>query len=212
LSPVAARLLSVDRLLLHGGHGPHTRRPDADVAKQRTVSYLSCRGRGNRCFCRLELITIVTPLSRPSSAKNGRFSRPLQCILETRKITVHSRVRADIKCADRPQCRPIVRPRPTAGLWTPILSIRSAIASLRRAVRLLFERWATAPETRPLPAISRAHPASDVNRLSLSSGVRRGEAMIPRPVVRGPMAVALPRSRSPYPLPGRFGCANCRLC
>ena len=40
----------------------------------------------------------------------------------------------------------------------------------------------------------------DVDRLS--SGIRReGEAVIPRPVVRGPMAVALPRSRSPRTLP-----------
>ena len=69
LSPVAARLLSVDRLLLHGGRGPHTRR--TDTAKQRTVAYLSGRGRGNRCFCRRELITIVTPLSRPISAKTA---------------------------------------------------------------------------------------------------------------------------------------------
>ena len=33
-----------------------------------------------------------------------------------------------------------------------------------------------------------------------SSGVRRrGEAVIPRPTIRGPMAVVLPRSCSPYP-------------
>ena len=42
----------------------------------------------------------------------------------------------------------------------------------------------------------------------LSSGVRRGEAVIPRPVVRGPMAAALPRSRSHVPSPGRFGCTT----
>ena len=71
MSPVAARLLSVDRLLLHGGRGPHTRRTDTDAAKQRTVAYLSCRGRGSRCFCRRQLITIVTPLSRPISAKTA---------------------------------------------------------------------------------------------------------------------------------------------
>ena len=88
----------------------------------------------------------------------------------------------------------IVRPRPTAGLWSPI----SAMASLCRAARLRFDRCATAPETRPLPAVSRAHPSRDVDRLS--SGVRR-EGVIPRPVVRGPMAVALPRSRSPCTLP-----------
>ena len=62
---------SVDGLLLHGDCGPHSRCTDADAAKQRTVAYLSGRGRGNRCFCRHELITIVTPLSRPGSAKTA---------------------------------------------------------------------------------------------------------------------------------------------
>jgi len=56
--------------------------------------------------------------------------------------------------------------------------------------------------------VSRAHSARDVNRLS--SGIRRGEALIPRPVVRGPTATVLPRSRSPVPSPGRFGCATTR--
>ena len=36
----AQRLLSVDRLLLHGSRGPHTRRMDADAVKQRKVAYL----------------------------------------------------------------------------------------------------------------------------------------------------------------------------
>ena len=71
MSSVAPRLLSVDRLLLQGGGGPHSRRTDADAAKQRTVAYLSGRGKGNRCFCRRKLITIVTPLSRPGSAKTA---------------------------------------------------------------------------------------------------------------------------------------------
>jgi len=35
-----------------------------------------------------------------------------------------------------------------------------------------------------------------------------GEAVIPRPVVRGPMVVVLPRSRSPVLPPGRFGRAT----
>jgi len=35
-----------------------------------------------------------------------------------------------------------------------------------------------------------------------------GEAVIPRPVVRGPMVVVLPRSRSPVLRPGRFGHAT----
>jgi len=33
--------LSVNRLLLHGGCGPHTRRTDADAAIQRAVAYLA---------------------------------------------------------------------------------------------------------------------------------------------------------------------------
>jgi len=39
----SALAISRDRLLLHGGRGPHTRRMDADAAKQRTVAYLSGR-------------------------------------------------------------------------------------------------------------------------------------------------------------------------
>ena len=44
--------------------------PDArtPTPRNRTVAYLSSRGRRNRCFCRRELITIVTPLRRPGSA------------------------------------------------------------------------------------------------------------------------------------------------
>ena len=68
---IALRLLSVDRLLLHGGRGLHTRRTDAVAAKQKTVAYLSGRGRGNRCLCRRELIIIVTPLRRPGSANTA---------------------------------------------------------------------------------------------------------------------------------------------
>jgi len=92
-------------------------------------------------------------------------------------------------------------------LWSPTPSIWSAIATLRRAARLLFDRCATAPETRLLPAVSRAHPARDVDRLS-SSVRREGEAVISRPVIRGPMAGALHRSRSPVPSPPRFGRAT----
>jgi len=98
-------------------------------------------------------------------------------------------------------------------------SIRSAIASLRRAARLLFDRCATArpslrkittavataPETRPLPAVSRAHPPATSTDCPAVSDGRGGEAVIPRPIVRGPIAIALPRSRSPRTLhPDRF--------
>jgi len=44
---------------------------DADATKQRTLAYLSGRGRGNLRFCRRELITIVTPRSRPGNAKTA---------------------------------------------------------------------------------------------------------------------------------------------
>ena len=70
LSLVAPRLLSVDRFMVAVARIPDARTP-ADAAKQRTVAYLSGRGRGNRCFCHHELITIVTPLSRPGSAKTA---------------------------------------------------------------------------------------------------------------------------------------------
>ena len=48
-------------------------------------------------------------------------------------------VREDIKCADRPRCRPIVRPRPTAGLWSPIPGIQSAIVPPHRVPSTLSD-------------------------------------------------------------------------
>jgi len=59
------------------------------------------------------------------------------------------------------------------------------------AARLLFDRCTTAPETRPLLAISR---------------VQRRPTVIPRPVVRGPLC--FPGHAPPYPPPGRFGRAT----
>jgi len=63
--------LSVDHLLLHGGRSPHTRRTDAVAVGQRTVAYQSGRGQREQMLCRRERITIVTPLSRPGSAKTA---------------------------------------------------------------------------------------------------------------------------------------------
>ena len=85
----------------------------------------------------------------------------------------------------------IIRPRPTAGLWSPIPGIWLAIASLRRAARLLFDRCATAPETRPL-AVSRAHP-SRVQRRPTGGG---GDSPARRPGADGRCAspVTLPRT------------------
>ena len=48
--------------------------PDARPPTQRNKGQWRIKavgGRGNRCFCRHELITIVTPLSRPGSAKTA---------------------------------------------------------------------------------------------------------------------------------------------
>jgi len=126
-------------------------------------------------FCRRQLITIVTPLRRPGTANTAasvclyKGNKKDHCSLP--HLSRH-------ESAECPQCRPIVRLRPTVGLWSPIPGIRSAIASLCRAAHLLFDRCATAPETRPLSAVSRAHPARDVNRLS--SGIQRGEVGIPQ--------------------------------
>jgi len=56
-----------------------------------------------------------------------------------------------------------------------------------------------APETRPLPTISCVQSA-------------RGGEVIPRPVVRGPMAIVLPWSRSPRTLSRPFWEHHCPLC
>jgi len=48
LSLVAPFLLSADRLFVHRGRGPHTRR--TDTAKKRTVVYLSSRGQREQMF------------------------------------------------------------------------------------------------------------------------------------------------------------------
>ena len=118
---------------------PDARTP-ADAAKQRTVVYLSGRGRGNRCFCRRELITIVTPLSRLGSAKTAAsvclysVYRKQERLLFTAALEQTSNVPTAI-----------VRRR-ACGLLYPASGRQSC---LRRAARLLFDR--------PLAAISCAH-------------------------------------------------------
>jgi len=197
-------LLSVDRLLLHGGRGPHTRRTDADAAKQRTLVYLNYRGRGNRCFCRLELITIVTPSSGPSSAKTaasvGLYSvyRKQERSLFTAALEQTSNV---------PPARNVGRSSGRVRWWAyglpyPASGRRSHPC---RAACLLLDRCATAPETRPLPAVSLAHPARDVNRLSLSSDVRQGEAVIPGPSSGGRWPLRFPGRAPPYHPPAVLG-------
>jgi len=201
LSPVAPRLLSVDRLLLHGGRGPHSRRTDADAAKQRTVAYLSGRGRGNRCFCHRELITIVTPVSRPGSAKTATSV----CLYSVYRKQERSLFTAALEQTSN-VLTAIVWPRPTAGLWSPIPSIWSAIASRRRAACLLFDRCTTAPETRPLLAVSRTHPSRIQRRLTGDGGGDDSPARRPGADGRCASAVTLPRT--PWP----FWACHCRLC
>ena len=104
-------------------------------------------------LCRHELITIVTPLRRPGSAKTAASV----CLYSVYRKQERSLFTAALEQTSNVPTS-IIRPRPTAGLWSPIPGIRSAMASLRNAARLLFDRCATAPETRPLPAVSSAHP------------------------------------------------------
>jgi len=148
-------------------------------------------------LCRRELITIVTPLSRPGSTKTAASV----CLYSVYRKQERPLFTAALEQTSNVPTA-IIRPRQRAGLWSPTPSIRLAIASLCHAARLRFDRCATAPEMQPLPAISCAHPpppATSTDCPVVSDG--RGEAVIPRPVVRGPMAVALPRSRSPRTLP-----------
>ena len=131
MSPVAPRLLSVDHLLLHGGRGPYT--PDARAPTPRNkgqwrIKAVGCIG--NRCLCRHELITIVTPLSRPGSAKTAASV----CLYSVYRKQERSLFTAALEQTSNVPTA-IIRPRLMSGLWSPIPGIRSAIASLRHAAR-----------------------------------------------------------------------------
>ena len=134
------------------------------------------------------------PVSRPGSAKTAASV----CLYSVYRKQERSLFTAALEQTSNVPTA-IIRPRPTASLWSPIPSIRSAIASLRRAARLRFDRCATAPETRPLLAVSRAHP-SRVQRRQTGGG-----GSIPRPVVQGPLC--FPGHALSYP-PSRFGRAT----
>ena len=200
LSPVAQRLLSVDRLLLYGCRGPHTRHADADAAKQRTVAYQSGRGRGNRCFCRCELITIVTPLSWPGSAKTADSV----CLCSVYRKQERSLFTAALEqTSNVPTARNVGRScsrirRWACGLPYPASGLRLRPSVALHVCFLTGAPWRWRPGHCPpfhapiLPATSTDCPAA--------SDWGRGKAVIPWPV-RGLMAVALPRSRSPHILP-----------
>jgi len=155
-------------------------------------------GRGNRCLCRHELITIVMPLSRPGSAKTAA-SVGLYSVYKKQErslFTAALEQTSNVLTA-------IVRLHPTAGLWSLMPSIRSTIASLCRAARLLFDMCAMPRRLRPgrCPPFHAPIPLATSTDYPAVSDGDRGEAVIPRLVVRGPMAVALPRSRSPCTIP-----------
>ena len=94
---------------------------------------------GGRCFCRRALITLVAPLHWPVSA-NAATS-----------VCLHSKQERSLRC------RPIIRPCLMVGLGSPVSAGRSAIASARRDPSLCFDTCTKVAETRPLPAVSRAH-------------------------------------------------------
>ena len=89
--------------------------------------------------------------------------------------------------------------RRACGLPCPASGRRSRLSVVLHACFLTGA--ASAPETRPLLAVSCAYPSRVQRRPT-------GEAVIPRPIVRGPMAVVLPWSCFPVPPPGRFGLAT----
>jgi len=104
--------------------------PDAWTPTQRNKGQWRIKavgGRGKRCFCRRELITIVTPLSRPGSAETAASV----CLYSVYRKQERSLFTAALEQTSNVPTA-IVRPRPTAGLWSPIPSIRLASASLHR--------------------------------------------------------------------------------
>ena len=102
--------------LLHRSRGPYTRRTNA--AKQRTVAYTSGRGQRRQMFLLLgaPLITLVMPLHWPESANMATSV----CLYREQERSL--------------RCRPIIRPRVTMGLGSPILGVWLAIASPFRLV------------------------------------------------------------------------------
>ena len=120
--------------------------------------------------------------------------RPLSVCLYIGNKKDHSswHVRADIKFVDRPRCRPIIRPRPTAGLW--ISYTRGPVGD--RVPSSRFDTWAMAQETWPLPAVLHAHPPATLTNCPVASDGAGGDSP---PAVWGPIGhcaspVALPRT------------------
>jgi len=131
------------------------------------------------------LITLVTPLHRPSSANIAASV----CSIGNKKE----------HCRHRPAAS-------DGGPGSPIPSVWGLVGDHvpLRIARLRFDRCTTAPETWLLPAVLHAHPlVSSTDCPSASNG---GGRRFPSPPSRGPSAIALPRSRSLCSL-RRFGSA-----
>jgi len=121
------------------------------------------------------LITLVTPLHRPSSANIAASV----CSIGNKKE----------HCRHRPAAS-------DGGPGSPIPSVWGLVGDHvpLRIARLRFDRCTTAPETWLLPAVLHAHPlVSSTDCPSASNG---GGRRFPSPPSRGPSAIALPRSRS----------------
>jgi len=97
--------------------------------------------------------------------------------------------------------------RPAVGLWSPILGVPEPVGDRDPCciACLLFDRCTTAPETRPLPAVLRAHPpatSTDCPAVSDREGKgRHGNSLTRRPRDDRPLRVPGP---APPVAPSRF--------
>ena len=105
------------------------------------------------------------------------------------------------------RCQPLFRPRPTAGLWSPMPGVwgLSVTASPRCSPHLHFDRCATAPETWLLPAVSRA-PICPRCQPIVQQHSMEGARWFPGPSSGYRSAIALPQSHSLCSPPLRLFC------
>ena len=91
--------------------------------------------------------------------------------------------------------------RPAASDGGPVISHTRHPVGDSRVPSRCFDTCVTAPETRPLHAVSRAQSACDVDRLS--SGIRRGKVgrWFPGPSSEGWWPLRFPDRTPPYPPP-----------
>jgi len=165
-------------------------------------------GRGNRYFCRRELINIVTPLRRPGSA-NTAASVCLYIGNKKDHCSQPRYVRADIKCANRPQCRPIVRWR-ACGLSYLASGWRSRPpvafpACVSTRVPRHQRPGCCQPFHAPIP------PATSTDCLATSNR-GGGDSPARRPGPGGQWPLHFPGRAPPVPSPQPFRVRHCQLC